>query len=158
MLRAPSPILSRTAVGLTAVFLAGCASLSNDGGLADVSALTEARVGQAVSLNKTTSNDPNVSNLLTQPLTAESAVKIALLNNPALKASFAELGVAEADFVQAGRLRNPGFSFSRVRGGGETEIDRGVMFDIAGLLTLPTRSRIEKGRYEQAKLLATAVK
>nr|WP_315249585.1 TolC family protein [uncultured Duganella sp.] len=156
MLRAPSPILSRTAVGLAALFLAGCASLSNDGGLADVSALTQARVGQAISLNKTTSNDPNISDLLTQPLTAESAVKIALLNNPALKASFAELGVAEADFVQAGRLRNPGFSFSRVRGGGETEIDRGVMFDIAGLLTLPTRSRIEKGRYEQAKLLAAA--
>lgn len=157
MSRLSPPLLSRAAVGLGAVVLAGCANLSADGGLNDVFALTQARVGQAVQLNRTAApNDPMVQELLSKPLTAESAIRIALLNSSALKASFAELGVAEADFVQAGRLRNPGFSFSRVRGGGESEIDRGVMFDIAGLLTLPTRARIEKGRYEQAKLLAAA--
>ncbi|WP_176648373.1 TolC family protein [Duganella sp. SG902] len=137
------------------MLLAGCASLSGDAGLNDVAALTQGRVGQPVQFNKEPSS-PTVEQLLSRPLTADSAVQIALLNSPALKASFAELGVAEADFVQAGRVRNPGFSFSRVRGGGESEIDRGVMFDIAGLLTLPTRSRIERGRYEQAKLQAAA--
>jgi len=157
MQRTSTPVLTRMAVILGAAFLAGCASLSGDGGLNDVSALTQARVGQSVQLNKEAmADDKTVEQLLAKPLTAESAVQIALLNSPALKASFADLGVAEADFVQAGRVRNPSFSFSRVRGGGETEIDRGVMFDIAGLLTLPTRSRIEKGRYEQAKLQAAA--
>src|SRR5574343_1271355 len=157
MLRLHTPLLSRTAVGLGAVFLAGCASLSSDGGLNDVSSLTKNRVGQAVQFTKdASSNDPKVQELLSQPLTVESAVQIALLNSSALKAAFAELGVAEADFVQAGRMRNPGFSFSRVRGGGDAEINRGVTFDIAGLLTLPMRTRIEKGRFEQAKLLAAA--
>ncbi len=48
---------------------------------------------------------------------------------------------AEADLVQAGRLRNPGFSFGRLRGGDEVEIDRSVMFDLVGLLTLPIAQR-----------------
>lgn len=157
MQRTSKPLLTRTAAVLGATFLAGCASLSADGGLHDVSALTQSRVGQAVQLsNKSSDGNGTVDQLLTKPLTAESAVQIALLNSPELKAFFAELGVAEADFVQAGRMRNPSFSFGRIRGGGETEIDRSVMFDIAGLLTLPTRSRIEKGRYEQAKLVAAA--
>ncbi|WP_343731699.1 TolC family protein [Duganella sp.] len=150
-----TPALTRVAVALGAVLLAGCASLSDDRGLNEVSTLTQSRVGQAVQFNQQP-DAARVEQLLAQPLTADAAVQLALLNNPSLKASFAELGVAEADFVQAGRLRNPSFSFSRVRGGGETEIDRGVMFDLAGLLTLPARTRIEKGRYEQAKLLAAS--
>jgi outer membrane protein TolC len=150
-------MLGRSALGLSAIFLAGCASLSSDGGLNDVSSLTQNRIGQAAQFKKDISNnDVHIQALLGKPLTVESAVQIALLNNSALKASFAELGVAEADFVQAGRMRNPGFSFGRISGGGDAEIDRSVMFDIAGLLTLPTRTRIEKGRFEQAKLQAAA--
>lgn len=149
------PTLARTAVGFSAIFLAGCASLSADGGLNDVSSLTQSRIGQAANFKKDSGdNGAEIQALLGKPLTAESAVQIALLNNSALKASFAELGVAEADFVQAGRMRNPSFSFGRVKGGGDAEIDRNVMFDIAGLLTLPTRKRIEHGRFEQAKLQA----
>lgn len=157
MLRLHLPMLGRTAVGLSAIFIAGCASLSPDGGLNDVSSLTQNRIGQAAQLKKDSSNnDAQIQQLLGKPLTVESAVQIALLNNSALKVSFAELGAAEADFVQAGRLRNPGFSFGRVSGGGDSEIDRSVMFDIAGLLTLPMRTRIERGRFEQAKLQAAA--
>jgi outer membrane protein TolC len=81
-------------------------------------------------------------------------VRIALLNNQGLQASLSELAIAEADFVQAGRLPNPGLSFGRVRGGGEAEIDRSLTFDLAALLTLPARSRIEGRRFEQAKLQA----
>jgi outer membrane protein TolC len=157
MLRLQLPMLGRSALGLSAIFLAGCASLSSDGGLNDVSSLTQNRIGQAAQFKKDISNnDVHIQALLGKPLTVESAVQIALLNNSALKASFAELGVAEADFVQAGRMRNPGFSFGRISGGGDAEIDRSVMFDIAGLLTLPTRTRIGKGRFEQAKLQAAA--
>lgn len=145
-----------TAAGLSLALLAGCASLSNDAGLNDVSRLTQDRIGQQASFSRDANNDQQVSALLAQPLTAETAVQVALLNSPALKASFAELGVSEAEFVQSGRMRNPGFSFGRIRGGGETEIDRSVMFDIAGLLTLPTRSRIGQRRFEQAKLQAAA--
>nr|WP_315396946.1 TolC family protein [uncultured Duganella sp.] len=147
----------RTSVGLSALLLAGCASLSPDGGLNDVSSLTQNRIGQAAHFTKDASGGAQqVQELLRSPLTVESAVQVALLNNSALRVSFAELGVAEADFVQAGRMRNPGFSFGRLSGGGDAEIDRSVMLDIVGLLTLPTRKRIEGRRFEQAKLQVAA--
>lgn len=161
MMRQPLPMLGRAAAGLSALFLAGCASFSPDGGMTDVSNLTQSRIGQQVSFSKdphsgTSNGDAMVRSLLAKPLTVDSAVRIALLNNASLKASFDELGVSEADFVQAGRMRNPGFSFGRISGGGDTEIDRSIMFDIVGLLTLPTRARIEHGRFEQAKLQAAS--
>lgn len=149
-----SAVLKPLALGTLALLLGGCATFSSDGGMQDVSALTKERVGQPV--ERGASNDAAVDALLRQPIDADSAVKIALMNNRGLQASFAELGVSEADFVQAGRLRNPGFSFSRLRGGDDLEIDRSVMFDLAGLLTLPARSSIEKRRFEQAKLNAAA--
>jgi hypothetical protein len=65
-----------------------------------------------------------------------------LLNNRGLQASFGELGIAEADVVQAGRLRNPIFSFGRMAlGGGAVEIERSVMFDVLSLLTMPVATR-----------------
>lgn len=143
------------AIMLAALLLTGCAGFSPGGGLDTVSAITSERAGAPVSLQQSDA-DSNathaaVAQLLAAPLSAESAVRIALMNNRGLQASLAELGVAEADRVQAGRLRNPGFSFSRLNGAG-LEIDRGLTFDIAGLLTLPLRSGIERRRFEQAKL------
>jgi outer membrane protein TolC len=147
-------------VALAGLMLAGCASLSKDGGLDAVSALTRERTGHAVQ-RQTPADDAQTSRaaiaeLLAQPLTPDSAVRIALANNRGLQAAFAELGVAEAGMVQAGRLRNPGFSFGRLRGGDDTEIDRGIMFDLVGLLTLPLRSDIESRRFGQATLQAAS--
>lgn len=48
-----------------------------------------------------------VKELLASPLSADNAVQAALLNNPGLQATYAELGIAEADLVQAGRMTNP---------------------------------------------------
>ena len=92
--------------------------------------------------------------MLKQPLSADSAVRIALLNNRGLRASLANLGVAEADLVQAGRMSNPSFSFGRMSGGGETEIERSVMIDLVGLVTIPLRRDIESRRFQSAKLVA----
>ena len=151
----------RTASLLLAVsVLSGCASLSSDGGLADVSKTTKDRTGFGLVGERNDSdaqaNAAEVTRLLSSPLTPDTAVRIALLNNRGLRASLSELGVSEAEFVQAGRLRNPSFSFSRMRGADEVEIERTVMFDLIGLLTIPLRSSIERGRFEQAKLTAAS--
>jgi outer membrane protein TolC len=142
------------------LLLSGCATFSQDGGMTDVSHLTEQRTGQsvnrAVSPDSASANALRVAALLRQPLDPNSTVQIALLNNRGLQASFAELGVAEADYVQSGRMRNPGFSFSHLRGGDSLEIDRSVTFDLVGLLTLPLRSGVEQRRFEQAKIEAAS--
>jgi outer membrane protein TolC len=145
---------------LSTLVLGGCATFSKDGGFNDVSALTKERTGQAVqratSAESEASAQSKIKELLAKPLTPDTAVEIALQNNKGLQASFAELGVAESDLVQAGRMRNPGFTFQHLSGGGDKEIDRSVMFDLVSLLTIPMRTGIEQRRFEQAKLQAAS--
>lgn len=156
-----NPRLSTSvALALSALVLGGCTTFSKDGGFDAVSAITTDRTGQPVRREKSADDalatQARVSRLLAEPLTPDSAVQIALTNNRGLQAAFAELGIAEANSVQAGRIRNPGYAYGRLRGGDGVEIDRSILFDFAGLLTLPLRSRIEAGRFEQAKLQAAA--
>lgn len=155
-----TPLLKRSSLMLAVSVLSGCATLSNDGGLGGVSTLTKERTGFTLTGERNErdahANSAEVAALLSAPLSPDTAVQIALRNNRGLQASLAELGISEADFIQSGRLRNPGFSFSRMRGGDEVEIERSVMFDLIGLLTIPIRSNIERGRFEQAQLTAAA--
>jgi outer membrane protein TolC len=148
------------AVATAALALAGCASFSPDGGADQVSELTKERTGQAVSFQRSQSDvdaaKSRVDELLKQPLTPDSAVEIALLDNRGLQARFSELGIAEADRVRAGRLANPSLGFGRLAGGGVTEIDRSVMFNILGLLTLPAASDVAQRQLDQARLQAAS--
>ena len=139
-----------------AVLLGGCASFSPDGGLDRVSAITRERMAVAAHPIRTEADAGRVADevkrLLAEPLSLDHAVHIAVLNHRGLQADLAGLGVVEADLVQAGRLRNPGFSFSRLAGGGEREFERRFLFDLMGLLTLSTRTGIERRRFEAAQL------
>ena len=149
--------LRLTAAAAAAVLLAGCASFSPDGGTGAVADLTRERTGQPPAFQRSDANrdavNARVAELLREPLTAEGAVELALIHNPGLQARFAEVGVAEAELVRAGRLRNPSFSFGRMReGGGVVEIERSVMFDVLGLLTMPVARQVEQRRFEQVQL------
>lgn len=147
-----------TATALASLTLAGCASFSADGGFGTVEQLSKERIGQAPRYLRTDaqagSAKVRLAELLKQPLNADSAVEVALLNNRDLQASYADLGIAESDLVRAGRLANPTFSFGRLSGGGAVEIDRAVLFDVLGLLTMPLAKEVEQRRFEQAQLQA----
>jgi outer membrane protein TolC len=94
-----------------------------------------------------------VKALLSRSLTANSAVQIALLNNRGLQAAFYELGVSEAQMVEASLPPSPTLSISRmVVTGAVLEIERQFLQNILGLLTLPRRREIAEDRFEQAKL------
>jgi len=87
-------------------------------------------------------------------LSAESAVRIALLNNPAMQGSLATLGVSDALRVQAGTLPNPHFAIGRFRMGDEVEIERVLSFNLIGLLSLPWKAKWQNQQHELAKLQA----
>lgn len=95
-----------------------------------------------------------VRTLLTEPLDAETSVQIALLNNAGLQASFAELAVMEAQSVSASLPPSPTISLSRLVASRELEIERQVLVNVLGLLTLPRRREIAEGRFRQAQLQA----
>lgn len=146
------------AVASAMVFLAGCTTVSKDGGFNTVSTTASERLGKDAVLVKTDEDRDAVAKrtheLLSRPLGMDDAVQIVLLNNRGLQASYGELGISEADLVQAGRLPNPGFNFSRTHGGSDLTINRTFTLGLLNVLTLPLATRIESRRFEQTKLLA----
>lgn len=86
--------------------------------------------------------DAAVRALLAQPLTADSAVRIALLNNRELRAAMHELGVATGKLVQAGLPPNPELEFELrkpTRGTEPLQADIGLEYDVSELILLPLR-------------------
>ena len=161
----PAPIQAPTAAGslrllamlVSAAVLGGCATFSPDGGFAPVEKSAKDRLGKDVSWARSEADQDRiarrVSELLSKPLTVDDAVQVALLNNRGLQATFQELGISEAEVVQAGRLPNPGFSFGRSSRGDEREIERGLHFNLARLIALPYIGQMQARRFEQTQAM-----
>jgi len=137
---------------LALMVLAGCASPSADGGRTEVGRMVQQRHGQALPAVAPGALDRHLAGLLARPLSADDAVQVALLNNRSLQASYAELGIAEADLVQAGRLANPVFSFGKLKGHEGVEIERKLMLPVIGLLLMPITRPLERRRFEVAQM------
>ncbi|MDO9286906.1 MAG: TolC family protein [Aquabacterium sp.] len=139
----------------SAAVLGGCASLTPNGGFGAVERTTKERIGKDLHWARGDADldtiAKRVAELLAKPLTVDDAVQIALLNNRGLQADFQELGVTEAEVVQAGRLQNPGFSFGRTSQGDEREIERGLHFNLARLVAMPLIGKMEARRFEKVK-------
>jgi len=140
------------------VLFAGCTTFSKDGGFNTVSNVASERLGKEITWVKTDADRDAVAKrtqeLLAKPLDMDGAVQVALLNNPGLQASYGELGISEAALVQANRLPNPGFTFSRTTSSANSQllINRVFSFGVLSLLTLPAATHIESRRFEQSKL------
>lgn len=142
--------------------LIGCASVPKEAGFPDVQKLIEQRINQRVHWNQGTPEDAAVvdavRSMLQQELTIDEAVQITLLNNRSLQATYEELGIAQADLVQAGLLRNPLFGASfrfpdkSVGGHRSTNTEFSVVQDFLDLLVLPLRKKVASAQFEQAKL------
>ena len=89
--------------------------------------------------------EEGVRNLLRRQLTAENVVQIALLNNRELQARFEEIGIAQAEWIEAGLLSNPSFSASfrfPNRPPSGTNAEYSITQNFLELLLRPLRSRI----------------
>jgi multidrug efflux system outer membrane protein len=144
--------LKATGTALALLVLTGCATLSPDGDLGAVQQLAQGKTG---GINPQLQPDPQaITDLLAQPLSAEAAVRIALLNSPQLRISLATLGVSDADRVQMGRLPNPHFAIGRFTEGDTREIERMLSFNVLGLLALPWRAAWQGQQHAIAQLQA----
>jgi outer membrane protein TolC len=152
--------ISRAALASSVLVLGACASFSTDSGFEAVKTSVSERFGAEPRWTRSdaerTDVRQEVKTLLGKPLGAQSAVEIALINNRGLQAAYGELGISEADLVQAGRLPNPAFGFERLVRGGEIEIGRAIIVNVLGLITMPARTHIERQRFEATKLRVAA--
>ena len=148
------PLRSGALLAIAAV-VGGCASFSPDGGFGSVQQTARDRLGKDLVMARSDADQDaialRVGELMAKPLMLDDAVQIALLNNRGLQATYQELGITEAEVVQAGRLPNPGFSFGRRFRGDEREIERGLHLNLARLLAMPLINQVEARRFEQTQ-------
>ena len=146
------------AIGL--ILLGGCASVPRDAGFANVQKTVRDRTGHTLHWNQGTVADQQVTDSVTaalhKELSAEDAVTIALLNSQDLQATYEELGIAQAELVEAGLLSNPTLS-AEVRFPRHPklpyEID--VTQSFMDLLLLPLRKRQAGAAFEATKQRVT---
>src|SRR5258708_1769305 len=139
--------------------LLGCGSVAPAASFPEVEAVARERIGAGLHWIRGTAGDAEVDRkvreLLTTPLSVEAAVQIALLNNRTLQATYEELGVAQADLVQAGLLKNPVFS-GMVRfptsGTGFANLEFDLVGNFLELLFLPARKQVAALEFEERML------
>lgn len=156
---APAHLQLAAAAGLS-VLLSSCASFSPDGGVTVAAQAARHEFGMdVVALRSDEDVDwakSRMAQLLRRPLTIDSAVEIALLNNRGLQSAFNRLGVAEAIMAREKLPPNPTFSFSRLAGPLGSEVEGAIVANILALATWPARAEIAEDRFRAAQFEAAA--
>ena len=152
--RKMSPFATATLV-LSTLSLQACVTTNGDAAFQKLEQATQTHLAKRINWQRSEAEvelaDTQVRALLSNELSADDAVQIALLNNPSLQAELFELGIAEADLLQAGTLANPGLSLAYLRRGSEREVERGLHFNIAQLISMPLAIALEQRRLAQTQ-------
>ncbi len=159
-------------ISYSSFLVSGCATINSDKSFLEVQELVNQRIPQKVEWNKNSTCrelaagcraeddckvEAAVSKILEGQLSSDRAVQIALFNNPELQVVFENLGIAQAELVQSGLLKNTLFEAEiHFQGGG---IGKGtnlnLIQDIIDLLQLPLRKKIAADIFDGVKLEIT---
>ena len=139
--------------------LLGCSSVPKEAGFKDVQNLVGSREDHRVYWERDSKTDPEIEQILESvlksPLTSEGAVQIALLKNPNLQAVYEELGITQANVIEASLLDNP-VVFGQVRfpdtSGASNNLEFGITQNFLNILMMPYRKKLSTIRFEQVKL------
>ncbi|MCX4246433.1 TolC family protein [Paraliomyxa miuraensis] len=150
--------IARSSMALALGLLTACATTSPAGPRGEASELLAQRAGveDAISPEQDEQSRTRVRQrvraLLAEPLSAERAVQVAMLNNRELQATLEELGVAQAELVEAGLLENPVIAGDLVfstRGnglGGGLSLSQSLL----SVFLIPAKRRVAKARLQHA--------
>jgi len=142
---------------LLSIFVSSCTHVPR-GNEEQVAGIVQERIGKEVVWNQSGYGDPRITNyiqdLAFQPITVESGIQIALLNNPKIQATFEEIGIAQADLVEAGLLSNPVFEvevrYAHIKKL-KTNIEYLLTATFLDIFLIPLRTRLAKAELEQVK-------
>ena len=133
---------------LLSLLATGCATTGLNDDLASIRRTVTARAALAEfdlpRLEAPEAVPEEVDRLLEQPLTADAAVRLALINNREARAALAEIGIARGQFMQAGLVPNPEVEFEMRAPGGDQppQIDIGLELNLSATFLAPLRGGI----------------
>jgi cobalt-zinc-cadmium efflux system outer membrane protein len=138
--------------------MVGCSSAPQENGLESLQEIVQQRADYPVLWDQNDSSTNQIKTaldiLLSGELTPDAAVRVALLCNPSLQATYAQLGVSRSDVLEAGLLRNPVLS-ARVRfpdgSASGTHYEFDLVTDFLDLLLISTKKHLAEAQYEQAE-------
>jgi cobalt-zinc-cadmium efflux system outer membrane protein len=150
--------LAMTAIPLLIV-TTGCQHLSTDAAFADVRSDVSLRLNKDVRWNR---NDgagcAEPGRDLSKELSVNDAVQIALLNNRSLQAEFENIGIAQAELQQAGRMKNPRLDANlrpSLAKGPATTAGLDLAVNFLDLIFIPLRQKVAAARFDAAKARVT---
>jgi len=160
----PEIHFSRCSKTLMTLFLlgaiSGCASVNFEQSLAktnqDAAGFTQGQLSLAQTKDQRENLDRIASDILKIPVNQSDAVRLALVNSPALQAMLAQNWSDAARAAQIGRMTNPTFTFERLFSTVEPEIGRLLTVSLLDLLTLPQRYNIAQRQIEHSQLRLTS--
>ena len=135
----------------------GCTSTARYDGAA-VSSLVEERLSKKVywqdSVVDVSAQEALVNELLKTELNADTALQVALFNNPRLQATFEDIGVAHADLIETGLLQNPavGLSFRYAEHSASTGSAFSLTQNFIDLFLISAKKKLSAQKLEQAHL------
>jgi outer membrane protein TolC len=150
----------RTELCAALLLLSGCVTSSSQSDRAAVSDIVRERTRSPWSDPRARSNDEidrDVSKLLTTDLTLDNAVRIALMNNPQLRAELANLGIARGQLVQANLFPTVDFEFAvRFPQGNDhpRSWDVGAGLDLTQLILRGPRTESAQSELDAARIRA----
>lgn len=140
---------------LALLALSGCATFDPARDKLEVDRLLTDRgaIGLNWHQNGIAGTDATVKGWLDEPLTRDTAVKIAMLKSPRLQQVYGELGLARADVLDAVQIANPriGVSSLALENGPGSQFVIGVAQPLIDLLTLPVKARLARLDYERSR-------
>ncbi len=150
---------------LFAASLSGCASVSAADGVDGVNRAVSARSDVRSTWLRDRAADSVAAAYAEQALRGvvpvDTAIRVALVRNKRLQATFEDLGIAQADVVQAGLLANPLFSAGgfRADGGGAGIVQLGLALPFIDYLQRPARRGAARQAYaaEQSRVAAAVI-
>jgi outer membrane protein, heavy metal efflux system len=143
------------------LLLCACSEITHQKGFDAVQLLVNERIDKPIEWTETGSRTyettKRIRGLLANELTADTAVELALLNSAALQATFSELGIAQADLVDASLIDNPVLDGElTLRHGDAVKTELSLTENILALAYLPLRKRIGEEVFDLVKLSVAA--
>ena len=147
------PALLAVTLPLLAVALSACAALPAGQDQAAISGLLLDR--KAVTVGK---GDEALAQMMAKPMTLNSAVQMAIVKSPRLALIYGQLGLDQADVLEAIEIANPRLGLSSLRAGGAKSEAQSLTLPIADLILMPARLKLAqqartRARYQLASAL-----